>query len=106
MRLQDVCPRLSDDTSVFNVICHLQGHWLGCMYYGLAAYHAFDQSLFRLNWVDAWVQQTDVDFSWLDSSPTYDYVVRSIHARPSVPLALCNKQYMYRKTATCFMIMF
>lgn len=54
----------------------LQGHWLGCIYFGMAAFSAFDTSLFQMNWVDAWIMATSVNFDWLTSSSTYDYVVR------------------------------
>ena len=53
----------------------MQGHWLGCLYYAMAALNGFDRSQFRLNWVDAWVQQTNVNFDWLTSPGSYDYVV-------------------------------
>ena len=55
--------------------CFVQGHWLGCLFFALAAYHGFDSSRFRMNWVDAWVQQTYVRYSWQYSSAVYDYVV-------------------------------
>lgn len=41
----------------------------------MAALNGFDRSQFRLNWVDAWVQQTNVNFDWLTSPGSYDYVV-------------------------------
>eukprot|EP00892_Ulva_mutabilis_P004198 jgi/Ulvmu1/214/UM001_0218.1 len=59
----------------FSYIIFSTGHWLGCLYYGMAALSSFDTSHFRVNWVDAWVQQTNVNFDWLTSSGEYDYVV-------------------------------
>eukprot|EP00892_Ulva_mutabilis_P004253 jgi/Ulvmu1/219/UM001_0223.1 len=59
----------------FSFIIYATGHWLGCTYFALAAYNRFESSMYRLNWVDAWVQQTFVKYSWLSSSAVYDYVV-------------------------------
>lgn len=74
IRHRDVPPTCIAEVAKNGGAC-VQGHWIGCLYYGLAAYNAFDMSLFRLNWVDAWVQQSFSDFNWLESSATYDYVV-------------------------------
>jgi hypothetical protein len=54
---------------------NLQGHVLGCAYFGLSVLNEFMNQEFRLNWVDAWVQETFVNYDWRTSSELYDYVV-------------------------------
>ena len=46
----------------------MQGHWLGCLYYALCVWFEFLDEQYVLNWVDAWAEQTFIDYDWRTSN--------------------------------------
>lgn len=77
-RQQDMsCPIKFVAFAKFAFIISATGHWLGCVYYYLAAQSEFSVILAQMNWVDAWVRATFVDFNWVKASTGYQYAVRS-----------------------------
>ena len=52
------------------------GHWLGCLFYVLAAESHFSDEQFATSWVVGWVRDTFLLFSWRTASQTYQYAVR------------------------------
>lgn len=52
----------------FAFIIVTTGHWLGCSFYALSLWFQFTSEQYFLNWVDAWAEQTFVDYDWRTST--------------------------------------
>jgi hypothetical protein len=65
----------------FLMIIFSGSHWLGCIFFYLAAQSVFSQTPFEENWVTAWVHQSFVHFDWETSGPVFTYAVCLSHPR-------------------------
>lgn len=65
----------------FLIIIFSASHWLGCIFYYLAAHSGFSEKLYATNWISAWVEQTFVRFDWETSGPIFTYAVRAAPQR-------------------------
>jgi hypothetical protein len=52
------------------------GHWMGCIFYFLAAAEGFSDKHFAGSWVNVWAHQSHVQFDWRTATPLYSYLVR------------------------------
>jgi cytochrome b subunit of formate dehydrogenase len=49
-------------------------HWMGAIYFLLAAWSGFESSTLRMQWVTQWTRNNFVDFRWNTASQLYTYL--------------------------------